>query len=303
MLAGSSLVPGGVTVDFGSLARRVTAAADLRLRTRYDDLAAVLPGLLADLYSEMERSSANRGRLHELLAHTYNHAPACLYGLGSLVAGHAAERGAEAATRAGDPVLTSILMTNQAMTLLQRGAYDAVDRLTGRAREVVGGAAPSPEVVTALGYAHLRSAVCAARAGNAAVPALHLDEARACAQRLPATANLHGTAFNTDNVAAHAVARAVELGEAGRALSLRLPEGRGMTASRHAHLHIDLARASLLHGDRERTLAELSAARRSSPQITRYHPQALDVLRTLALKDRRRTRSLSAFARWAGARI
>ena len=91
--------------------------------------------------------------------------------------------------------------------------------------------------------------------------------------------------------------------EAGRALSPRLPDGRGVTASRHAHLHIDLARASLLHGDRERTLAELVAARRSSPQITRYHPQALDVLRTLALKDRRSTRSRSAFARWAGARI
>lgn len=40
--------------------------------------------------------------------------------------------------------------------------------------------------------------------------------------------------------------------------------------SRRAHHHVDLARAFLLHGDRERTLAELNAARAVAPQLTRY---------------------------------
>jgi hypothetical protein len=58
-----------------------------------------------------------------------------------------------------------------------------------------------------------------------------------------------------------------------------------------------------LHGDRERSLAALQAARQTSPQQTRYHPQVRETVITLAENDKRRTDTLAGFARWAGISI
>jgi len=69
---------------------------------------------------------------------------------------------------------------------------------------------------------------------------------------------------------------------------------------RVGHHWIDLARAYQLHGDRDRSLATLQRAREISPQQTRYHPQVRETVVTLAEADRRRSDSLTRFARWAG---
>ncbi|WP_344684692.1 hypothetical protein [Saccharopolyspora taberi] len=70
---------------------------------------------------------------------------------------------------------------------------------------------------------------------------------------------------------------------------------------RVGHHHIDQARAWMLHGNRDRALAELNEARRISPHHTRIHPSVRETVRALAAA-RRSTGSLARFARWAGIR-
>lgn len=70
--------------------------------------------------------------------------------------------------------------------------------------------------------------------------------------------------------------------------------------SRRGHHHIDMAAAWLLHGDRDRAFEQLHQAREVTPQQTRYHPQVREIVGAIAEADRRRTDSLSGFARWVG---
>jgi hypothetical protein len=70
--------------------------------------------------------------------------------------------------------------------------------------------------------------------------------------------------------------------------------------SRRGHHHIDMAAAWLQHGDRDRAFDQLNLARELTPQQTRYHPQVRELVSTIAQTDRRRTDSLSNFARWVG---
>ncbi|MFI5609525.1 hypothetical protein [Amycolatopsis sp. NPDC051903] len=64
-----------------------------------------------------------------------------------------------------------------------------------------------------------------------------------------------------------------------------------------------MARAWLLHGNRERTLAELNAARKVAPNATRHHPSVSETVRGLATAERRVTDSLAGFAQWVGIRL
>lgn len=161
----------------------------------------------------------------------------------------------------------------------------------------------SQEAFTIRGYSHLRSSILAARSGDRDRSDEHLAEARDCADQLPPVSDLLDLAFCDGNVTVHNVAAAVEMGDGTTAVQRDrpLPEGMGKAMpSRLGHHHIDLARAWLLHGDRERCLAELNLARKLAPQLTRYHPQVRETVLTLAEQDRRRTDSLAGFARWAG---
>ncbi|MGH3492481.1 MAG: helix-turn-helix domain-containing protein, partial [Sciscionella sp.] len=99
----------------------------------------------------------------------------------------------------------------------------------------------------------------------------------------------------------HGVAAAVEMGDGTTAVSRELPLSSAMKRpSRIAHHHVDLSRAWLLHGDRDKTLVELRKAKVAAPQLTRYHPQVRETVLSLAEQDRRRSDSLAGFARWAG---
>ncbi len=77
----------------------------------------------------------------------------------------------------------------------------------------------------------------------------------------------------------------------------------GTTRSRVGHHHVDLARAWLLHGNRDRAFESLHTAREVAPQLTRYHPQVRETLVVLAEHGRRGTDSLAGFARCAGVRL
>jgi len=146
----------------------------------------------------------------------------------------------------------------------------------------------------------LRLAILAARRGDRSSSDLHLDEAAAAAAHLPEISDLYDTTFCAPNVQIHRVAAAVELNDGTTAVSRNLPLPPGVKRERLAHHHIDLARAWLLHGDRDKALSSLYAAREHAAQRVRYHPSVHETLAVLAETDRRHSDSLAGFAHWAG---
>ncbi|WP_218125558.1 hypothetical protein [Sinosporangium album] len=229
-------------------------------------------------------------------AHTAAHA----LGDPELVA-MACERAAWAARLSGDPVLPAvadwmrvwdmwatadwadaITLTNKALKDLEPN-YDRGDRLT----------------VRAWGSLHLRGAISAARAGSPDEAMDRVAHAQTAAERVdaemgPKLYDRHSLTFSSGNVAIHAVSVALETGDQARALSLNARTHPSVVAalpnSRQGHHHLDLSRAWLWTGNRDKALKELEIAERLAPQLIRNHPIARSTLRSLVYAERVGTR-------------
>ena len=280
---------------------RVREVAELQRHGRYDASSRLMPTLVDDLAALTAVGAGEQA--FRLLSRAYLLASLCLHRLGSPVAAQAGERAVTAARASGDPLLAAVSDVELGMRVLHRGAYGAADRLAAQARDSIADLPGTVDTLSVRGHTHLSAAITAARAGDPDTSSAHLAEAAQCAAHVPDGADQYDTAFSPSNVTMHAVAAAVEAGDGTTALARNEPLGEHTMPSRLAHHHVDLARAALLHGDRDRTLAELNAARSAAPQLTRYHPQVSETVRVLAEQDRRRTDSLAGFARWAGIRV
>ncbi|MGH3980761.1 MAG: helix-turn-helix domain-containing protein [Pseudonocardiaceae bacterium] len=306
VMAGPALADDGPPAALAELGQRESQVFELVRRCRYDASSRQLPVLLADLHTAAAAAppGAALERAHWLLAEAYNNAMFCLYRLGSTLAGQAAERSAAAARQGGDPLLAARSDGLVWLPLMHRGAYPEATRVVARAQDSIADQPAGPETFTIRGILHLNSAIVAARQGSAGNADAHLTEAADLASHLPPVSDLYGTAFCAANVHIHSVAAAVEMADGttavGRDAATTLPPD--TPRRRLGHHHVDLARAWLLHGDRDRALAELYRARELTPQLVRYHPQVHETLATLAETDRRRSDSLAGFARWAGVR-
>ena len=110
----------------------------------------------------------------------------------------------------------------------------------------------------------------------------------------PPVFDRHSLTFSSGNVAVHAVAVALESGDQRRALELNARTDPGAIAalprSRQGHHHLDLARAWLWDGNRDKALAELEKAEHLAPQLIRHHPMARSTLRSLVHAERSSTR-------------
>jgi transcriptional regulator with XRE-family HTH domain len=185
-----------------------------------------------------------------------------------------------------------------------RGALAFLDGARDRIVDHVRG---GDEAAVAMhGVLHLKSGLAAARAGDAATSDAHLTEARHATRHVTAGSDHYRLAFDTDSVNIWSVGLAVERRDGTAAVERAEAITRFAPTTpreRIGHHWIDLARGYQLHGDRDRSLAALQAARRTSPQQTRYHPQVRETVITLAESDKRRTETLAGFARWAGIHI
>lgn len=285
-------------------ASQVDAVAALKRRADYARCAEKIPPLLQGLHLAVVcRERHQRERAAELLARTYQYASITLYRLGSPLAGLAAERAVQASIASGDPVLLALTQGERALSLMHRGAYDVATRVTAQALTDLPAIDEPDRDDTIRGFLHLRLAILAARRGDAPTSRLHLREAADHATRLPDGSDVLGTAFCTSNVMIHEVAAHVEMGDGTSALTFERPLPPGLLPSRQGHHYVDLARAWLLHGNREKTIDCLMTARRIAPQLTRYHPQVHETLAVLAENDRRRSDSLAGLARWAGVKM
>ncbi|QDY76963.1 helix-turn-helix domain-containing protein [Streptomyces qinzhouensis] len=229
-------------------------------------------------------------------AHTAAHA----LGHPELVA-MACERAAWSARLSGDPVLPAVADWMRVWDMWATADWDDAVALSDRALGSIRQEYEQGDTlaVRAWGALHLRAAVSAARGGRAAEAMERIEHARTAAGRLgdhtgPPAHDRHSLTFSAGNVQIHAISVALELGEHGRALDLNRTTAPTLVAalpnSRRGHHHMDLARAWLWDGSRDRALAELETAERLAPQLVRNHPIARSTLRSLVCAERMSTR-------------
>lgn len=292
-----------------ALAATVAHVSRLRHSATLDALGADLPGLLAELRGATHHYHGHdRERVFGLLGEAYAAAGQVAYKLGySDLSSLATERVEWAARESGDELAVAAGDFYRAGELIVVAEWrGALTYLDGARNRIADKLRTGDEAALAMhGVLHLKSGLAAARAGEADTSDDHLYEARQAAEHVTVGSDHYRLAFDTDSVNIWSVGLAVERRDGTEAVKRAESFTLGPTAPRErvGHHWIDLARAFQLHGDRDRSLAALSRARRTSPQQTRVHPQVRETVVTLAEHDRRRSDTLAGFARWAGIRL
>jgi tetratricopeptide (TPR) repeat protein len=208
------------------------------------------------------------------------------------------ERVSWAAERAADPLWIGAARWGRAGTLMRDGGHAQALRLLDAARDDIPDHHDA-DALAVVGSLHLRSALLASRSGRADDTWAHVAEARDLATRV-GDGNAYELAFGPSNTTVTGVAVAVELADDTRALDLAdAADDLTVPAERHGHFYLDLARAHLMHGNREAALTMLQRGRRVAPEQLRYHPQAREVVLALASAGRGND-DLGRYASWLG---
>jgi transcriptional regulator with XRE-family HTH domain len=213
----------------------------------------------------------------------------------------ACERAAWSASLSGDPVMTAVADWMRVWDMWASADWDDSLALSDKALRTVQQdyERGDPLAVRAWGSLQLRAAVSAARAGRASEAEDRIAHAKAAADRMTSYTGApvydrHSLTFSPGNVQIHAISVALELGEQRKALSInRRTSHELVTAlpnSRQGHHHMDLARAWLWDGNRDKALSELETAERIAPQLVRNHPIARSTLRSIVYAERATTR-------------
>jgi transcriptional regulator with XRE-family HTH domain len=261
--------------------------------TRYEAAGRLLPRLIRDVEAASRFTGTADPGLCELRGLVYDTAAALLNRVGEpFLAWAAADRAMAAAVGSGDPLLAAA------------GAWRMSYMITGRkhpkeALELAMTAAvalesamrtPSLDQLSVYGALHLAAATAAAAAYDRATTMTMLGKARdiACTT---GDENRMGTAFGHTNVEIHAIATALQLGDArfaaetGEALDpAKIPPE---CVGRRTQLHLDLARAYATRRQDAAAVNLLLAAERLSPQLVRYDRRTGLVLAELLRREHR----------------
>ncbi|MGH4026383.1 MAG: helix-turn-helix domain-containing protein [Pseudonocardiaceae bacterium] len=294
----------GPPMTSAELRARLNHCEDQRARSRYTQIADALPELLHHAYTiTAEAQPGPDAELAwSLVSDAYMLAQTISFRFRHFdLAAHFNDRWQLAAAQSGDPLRPAAAAYQRGALRLFRGDYAGVLRIMDRAHaQIEDQRDPAADSVRT--QLHLRQAIAHARSGAADRADEHISLARdLVAQGIPANPYYDVIATVT-NVELHWVAVPVELSDGttavGRAERVQAPEAdEPARAGRH---WIDVARAWTLHGNRAKALGALKEARRSAPQLTRYHPQVHETVRILAETDRRTTDTLAGFSRWIG---
>ncbi|MFL1427993.1 MULTISPECIES: helix-turn-helix domain-containing protein [unclassified Nocardiopsis] len=264
-----------------ALAKEVERLRQCSLNARFLDVGASLPAVLTELAVHAHNSDAPRVWRHINAAQALAASMARRLGYMDLAA-TAIKDAATSAARADDPNLPALALLPRALMMMMYGSWMSGLHLIRTAAERVDDA--TPQALAVHGALSLRSAILSARGtqtGNttASQAWAHHEAAVEAAQRLPARApDFYALQFNPANVAIHGAAVAVEMGDHDEALrrDALISEQvlSALPAERRAHHDIDMARALVEAGKREKALGRLVTAERAAPQMTRYHPSA-----------------------------
>ncbi|MGL5829891.1 MAG: helix-turn-helix domain-containing protein [Angustibacter sp.] len=283
-----------VSADMGYLSA-------LRRSGRYAKLAAALPALLYEL-SALGPPGHGDARHHGAVIDGLYLAHSVAHRLGHPdLAGQIDLLLSQAAEDSADPFARALARWNRVTAYQSGGDYArGLAIVTGALREL-----PSrthPDAITLRGSLHLRAVTLAARAGDRAETASHLDAARVLATGLSRDLHRRHLTFGPVNIAIHELASAVDLCRPDHAIALaeglELPAD--LSATRAGHFYLDLARAHVAKGSRTQALAALEQARLVAPEHTRLHPRATETTRALISLQRRANPQLSRFSAWLG---
>jgi transcriptional regulator with XRE-family HTH domain len=292
--------------DLAGLRERVDRAWELTHCSEYGTLAPLLVSLLAEGENAAHAvEPARQAEVFDLMARMYQALAAVTSKLGETeLSWVAAERSIMAAERAAMPLLEMAGMYRLAQAFVSGWRLDQAERVAASGALALGvqmNGGP-PEGVSLYGALNLVRAVVASRRGNGQTAWQAIAEAERAAAQLGADRNDFDTEFGLTNVGLHAVAVAVELGQAGEALrrAARIhPDG--LSVERRARFLIDVARA---HGQRRDTAGVVAALREAhelTPEQVKYHPLVRELVRDLVRRSRRRpNRDLMRLAQAVG---
>ncbi|MFI1829574.1 helix-turn-helix domain-containing protein [Streptomyces sp. NPDC020412] len=282
--------------DMSELHALRDAAANTTIMERIPDLLREARAL-AEVATGHEREEAYAVYA---VACKFAHTAAHALGHPELVA-MACERAVWSARLSGDPVLPAVADWMRVWDMWATADWaDAValsDRALAGVQEQYDDG--DPLAVRAWGALQLRAAVSAARGGRKAEAKDRIKHARGAAKRMdkavgPLPYDRHSLTFSSGNVKIHAISVALEMHEQREALSINRHMSNelidSLPNSRQGHYYMDLARAWLWDGNREKALTELEKAERTAPQLVRNHPIARSTLRTLVYAERVATR-------------
>jgi transcriptional regulator with XRE-family HTH domain len=258
-------------------------------------ILAQLPDLLREARALAEVSS---GREREEAFAVYSicckfgHTAAHFLGHPELVA-MTCERAAWAAERSGDELMPAVADWMRVWDMWATADWGDAVALSDKALRSVEPLYErgDPLAARVYGSLHLRAAVSAARGARAGEARHRIDQARETAKRVGTVRfDRHSLTFSPGNVAIHGVNVELEMSEQDEALRLHHKMKRAdidaLPRSRRGHYRLDLARAYLWSGQRERSLNELEEAERTAPQLIRNHPIARATLRRIRAAER-----------------
>jgi transcriptional regulator with XRE-family HTH domain len=285
------------------LQAEVDRALVLRQDYRLVQLGEMIPSLLEDLTAAAHVTTGHdQEEAFRLLALGYRAARSIPYRLGYPDMVLLTDRCfAWAAERSGDPLMAGAVSDwLRVDAFFQTGDYTNGLRLVDGSLRQLAQEERRDDVagLSVYGSMHLRGAILAARAGRAELARDHIAEATETAERVGEDNNVYQLAFGPANAAVHAAAAEVELGNAPEAIEhaagLHLPAE--MPRERSSHHFIDMSRAWLWQGDRDRSLRAVLTAEELAPHQTRYHPMARETVRVLVRLERHTSDSLIGLA-------
>jgi transcriptional regulator with XRE-family HTH domain len=278
--------PNAMTEDRLSSLRKVHGQVwPLVHASRYNELAPLVADLVPDLETAVRaKGSAEQAReAHELLSDTYQAVAAMLAKIGEGDAAWiAADRAAFAAESTHNPLAVAASLFRMAHVFLSLGQLSQVQTVASATASGLDQQETTPEVLSLRGAFRLVLAIAAARDNDRIQAYSYLDQAREIATLIGEDRNDFGTEFGPTNTALHAVAVAVELGDAGQALQLAGDiEPKHLSAERQARYSIDLAQAHAMRRQIGESLRYLQLAEELTPEQTRSHRIARTVARDL----------------------
>jgi transcriptional regulator with XRE-family HTH domain len=212
----------------------------------------------------------------------------------------ACERATWAAERSGDVVLPAVANWMRVWDMWATADWADSLALSDKALRSIEGEydAGEPLAIRAWGTLQLRAAVSAARANRAEDTEERIRLARVAAERMDASSlpvfDRHSLTFSAGNVQIHSISVQLEMGNHSKALELHERADHEqvdiLPNSRRGHHHMDLARAWLWDGNRDKAITELEKAERIAPQLVRNHPIGRATLRKIVYSERATTR-------------
>ena len=272
--------------DLKELRAQTGRAWELTHASSYVELASLLP----DLIMESERATlrltgGDRTAAFSQLAHVYQATSAAMAKLRQVdVAWVTGDRSIQAADRAGEPLLVAAGMFRIAHAFLSgnrieealRTALAAADALEPQV------ATGPPELVAIWGALNQAGAVIATRASEEEIARQRMRKAEEAAARLGGDRNDFETEFGPANVALHAVAVAVELGDAGEALRRAATvDASRLSVERRGRFLLDVARAYAQRRKTGEAVRAIEEAEALTPEQVRSHPMVREMVRDL----------------------